>query len=136
MTNATYIGRSLTATELKYDRYATQTFAMVKGLREKVLVYRAFIECAPESLNLLVPADARWGLKPDGTQKTRREFTFAHTPLVNGNILMRLAAKEAPNYRTTHVTADDLADWDSYLGGSSDWLDLIERNERLPKEEV
>jgi len=105
-------------------------------------VYYAFVECDESMLDTLIPAEAKWGLREDGTQKTLREFLFTHMTRVvaEGRVVILLAAKEAPDYRMVGVNEQDLEDWDGYLTpcghGSDQWMTQEEVNEQYPVEEL
>ena len=106
-----------------------------------------FIEKPIEWLDEPAPVDCDWsykdvvydedGKRTDGTLKTIGEFLLHYVTSVDGTtILARLAAKEAPNYRTRSVGADDLSEWYSFLQiTEADTMDVNEYWALLETEE-
>jgi hypothetical protein len=91
----------------------------------------AYLEGDAKLLETLIPEGAKWSKNEKGVQKTIREYVFPPRISRDGKkAIIRLAAIEAPTYRTNPVTIADLMDWERFLKPfgftPADWMNVEE----------
>lgn len=133
---AEWLGRELTANEDRYFDFLVPVHRQRQN--DKILVAYAWAECSADFLETPIPQDALnsvYGVSvgDDGSEspnvltKALRDFSLQITRLeLADTYLVLLGAREFEVGRQEYVSADDLADWDSYLipngFDSSKWI--------------
>ena len=137
-----HVGRPLDELELKYIR-----FMVPAQTREgKVLVAKAYCECAKELMDTPIPDEALaqvYGTDEEGAPLkaclTLKGFTLNAVELAD-TVIFACSARFRDVSRSRITTAQDLEDWVQFLAPfgktEDDLLTVEERAARLPVEEV
>ena len=138
---AVWLGRSLTDNEVRFFPWIKARYRQAQD--EKVLAVCAWVEVATEQLINPIPQEALnqfFGVSADGTPNATemllKDFTYSVEPSLDGSTAMiRIGAKHGNTYRLERVTADDAADWMTYLNAyrytDSDLLTIEQHAEKI-----
>ena len=122
---AAWLGRELSANEVRFFPFIKARYRQAQD--EKVLTVYAWIEVDAGQLGHPIPQEAlnqffgtstdEEGVEtPNVTGLLLKDFTYSVEPsLDETKAMIRLGAKNGNTYRLERVTADDAADWMSYL---------------------
>lgn len=114
-----------------------------KGIHRKKHHFIAYVEAPVEFLDTPIPAEAKWGLNPNGTSRILRNFTLHYVVSLDGTkCMIMLAAKKSDNAtsREKGVTEKDFKEWQQFLTPygypSSTWFGSAKYQRKLKRDYI